>query len=1445
MSILSQKFRKVLSVGLKVSALSFAFMFAGCNDLLTMPANNSTGGSESKNIACPSGLSATVGKKGTITLNWSPVPNAIYYYIYKAQTNTSASTEFQRCGETTDVSVTSIELKVDPGTAMFFAVAAVDANGAISDISIPVKGTALARPYITSVESVDRKTTVSWYMGSNKAKNTYSRYLRYKVCCYRPGKTEPEKTITITDGNADTVAVFEDLDVGVYYDFTVSAWCEFPDDITDEEVSAKVNKETAISYIPSVPEFIASEGTEYDCVNLFVTLPQKCRVESTDEDHPLMFKIERGVYIEGKDTVFSALPGYTDDDYVVVEGNELKKQTYADSDARWDDYVRGNIVKFRDDTAVLGCQYEYRISTRVGKIESSKSFKSIEGKQKKAIGWRPAEPEISIVNFKDVRDEVSGKKTAATLNFECSWNSMGKASKYVYLIEQTKASIEDPSITESQFVYNGSSLTFASLDSVNQLQLTYTYTDDEEENKKICGYYTYTIHILSADKVTNLIGQDTDTIKAECLISKKENSSHMVYNGDYTAPQITSFEDGYSNKCVINYNVETGYTYKLRRELLGELLSRDIEQPIVIIPLESPNGTYVDKCVNADDVNDLGPRPGKKYAYTLLATKDNWIDVPSNTVELNTLGQPAVRFKLTDLEKASVKVTWEKVYGAEKYKITYTAPSGQGTFATRIIKASELEALGAGSIGGAEDGYIITKVATEGNPTYAIEFTDLPEINNVGDKKTISSLIAGLPSEVTVKAINNKNGDPDADDNTDGNYSEGKAETKTLGPAALNLIKPDYYSRDKLQVSWTAVEGVDWYAVRRICVDPRNLKYEGGKYSDTREDLFVVGRDGTVFVNDDKLSDTAPSSVRFTTSGGKITASFVDEQKAAVGTDQYEVSQSYISWGVDFKYEVIPVKAVLDGASLVYQDPFTDSAFEYKNIQSQTTRTYGYGIDIKASKADFTDGVKIEWKRPSISNTSPCLIFAREAGTANDWSDTGIQVTATPTAGSLAMSQKIKLSDLTILSNNVSDYRTKQLEFMVTYDNQCSDTDATLTAYSKRLNELVEDGEKHNVGYLFTVNKNTLKEDQVVDAQKYGESISLHVNTANYPYAKKPGDGMENDVYCTVYFKNRNKAAGWIKLAEITKKGATFREDDISDANKGSLPGTTATLNKELMAMTLVPDMTDNVAYGAMEVLRETYHYYMIELKRKNSNGDVITAYYGNIDYASVNDTCAQIDETKTCDDGESLQPVKVMRLVTDAEVARCTSLILSDALYQTSIPNMANEKRNSPDGKFHDHCWGGIDDWDTSHFQCWSDENYVHNFMGGLPADKEHAFASDLIVTINKSSSEPKHVVGGNRLYRLPEKTITVRHKDSKNPKASAYTKTVTIGIVNDKFKEVVWTISSFKCGTFTVPTVTKNRELFLKWIPYELGASRGSAITAYDTNAIVYNKNYGWWDE
>lgn len=1263
-SLPDEKFWKRLGLVLSIVA---CFIFFGCKGMLPVPQVSQASDillQGNKAIATPLNVTASHGQKRQITISWTPVSNAKYYYIYRAETPHSQFVQIDEAagGEA------SKAISVPAGFSGYFKVAAVTGLGEISELSLSSYGTSLATPIITDIQQDDSSSsaTVYWYM-ENLNEKSYLSSVQFLVTCYNTDGSEKEhQLITSTE---DTFCTFNNLNTATLYRYDVEAYLN--NDQASSEKSAKLDRLTAVSLIPQIAQFTATEGTEKDKkVTLTITLPQMAKTLvsagaggndiSDYEDKPLYFKIQR---FNETTQEFETI-----EHYLSFNGSTTP---LAKDHPDFALYTEGNKVIWSDTNIDRGIIYKYRVLSYVdnyfedGSTTTRKSVTHDASKANVEIGWAANLPAISSTPVEYTKAtavcETDPSVTAeyiasASTKLNASWNGLGKEEEYhFYVVEKhfklknDNGDVEDTTGETKIIVPEDGRYYFDSTEEIRNFKLTYSFAAPEVDaagnktdvasNADVRGYYNYFIYVIPK----SLGCSSVEEITANALASEEDSSTRLIVNIEVSTPVLT-VEDGYKNKAVITYNKAADTTYKLVRETLDE------------------NGNVIvgeENTVNVSDsatYEDTDLKAGKAYQYTLYATTAVISDVPSSTIRAFTLAEPDLTFDDTRIDYSTVTLKWhsavsslEKASIAEgistdrhvKYEVKVPY---EGKTLTYDLSSHQLD--GTNTVKFNEADYTLEVI--NGSDYYFTLKKNVEYFTYGGKVPKISAEDAGKNFNVTLVVSN------DLTATYSDNHNDKTVQAHTLGPANANITATKAEQIDNIKVRWDAIPGVEYYAVRRTC--PGITAAE-----DSKDDILYVAKDGTVTVNSEAVSKdrtvVSPQTGYFI---------LTDQHCAASdSTDSYQTNQAKIAWGLEYEYTVIPVLSTDD-------NPFEDFAkVEYTFPAITTTKdkgyTPGYGLNVTASKADAADSVTVTWDKPnSFASSMPSLWYKKEG--TKEWIYSGVYK-ATDT------SAKVYLDDPEDPENRAKTLRDSKVEFAISYDT--SRSVVWKPSYLSYLeNRKDKNQEQMNMGYQFTL-ITFYATEPVKTAETFSETINWSIDQSN-GRKQGVGDGITGDCY-EIQVLNKNCGSKWFPIATISKNGEVTRVNqswyDIDWVNNGNNSLTltalnTATKSEFTTSTRLTRGSTQAPAItgehdGLLKVQRDYKHYYRLIAKRINSNGDEIQAVLGDIN--------------STLHDDTAKAPVYSYRKISDDEFVKGITLIVADAVYQRGSVDTGTTWNESP----------------------------------------------------------------------------------------------------------------------------------------------------------------------
>lgn len=1169
--------------------VSSVFLMSCKQVLLPQPGgfdqSKNSSGSITTEWTAPTDLKVTQGLQGRIELTWKPVLNAVRYFIYRSDTPFG---NFVQVGETTDALYTQ---KVPAGTDTYYKITAINLQNQETDYSIAVRGTSLAQPVISDIQGDaqegDSTVTVYWYMNNVDA---YADAVRYELVCYDATGKE-QKRIPGESGNKTELTV-TGLTPNTTYLYQVEAYNIAEQDKT--EASDKIDAQTARRLRPNPPENLTvSQGAFGDKVEVSFVLPTKVDVaveKNVYEQFPLYFKIYRKVAGED-DSTYEPVCGY----FGSIKDNADKnggvcfadQYTPTDPDAP---YQEGETVTWTDSTVVRGRQYQYKvqsytdIESRV--ITSDKSIATSEP------GWAvaPLSFEMDPVIYDDEYDSEGNPVSHKTANLSATltFDTLGKADSYTYelTVNYRRRNNDDGSLSESTPTKLGD---FFTVDELSD----HIYKADLHANP---GSYSFTVN--AKHKTSGW----TESITTP-------NSRYVVPDLQPLIVQNLVVQDGYPDKFVLTWDRDPSVTYEIKYKmedaqggdytLIEPVLADEGAEPGQTQPFEYPlthyDGSQGKNAVTSGDALRIEIVP-----YTDYRGDNHNAGNPESPDQLfYTLGTPAVTFDQTKTAADSITVTWPKIEKATSYEVTY-AYDGVSV-ETQVLR----------------DGVATTFADAYKADTQVIPVTKEEEIQVTDDITCVIPkpigydymAYSGKDVTVTVKAINE----------TRQTQTTGTAATRTLGPAAAGVSATVAAKESSIDVSWKEVPGATGYLIARTRYGATNTDdsrstdgefvyfYDGSKLSVVGQDEAQI--DSTVTLQDDTFT---------------LADAYTDSTGVAMDdpTRKFRIEQDKLGWGYPYRYQVFPVKE--STPSFVRADNLnqcTVGSVTYQDADKNYAAgsAIGYGLDVKATKAESADTVTVTWTKPYLTGTNRTLNPVVYRKLSSDSSDTWKPLTSSIDDTTATMT----------IAAETADTKHKAYDYIVKYEETTSTSD---TPYPFYLESLKGDGqEAANKGYYFTI--------QGADASKReiaGNAEELTVTAYDWKERKNGPEAYK------VYIKNNNIDGEWhlVATVPVTDKGygAIIEENDT---------GITVS-NPAGTILRFTPEFTDGVHTKYLKVLRDYKHYYKIEAVRTITDSDGV-----------------ETEITAVLGDDDSIWGA---RQITAKEFAYIASISVGDSLYNSDI---------------------------------------------------------------------------------------------------------------------------------------------------------------------------------
>lgn len=1179
--------------------VSSVFLMSCKQVLLPQPGgfdqSKNSSGSITTEWTAPTDLKVTQGLQGRIELTWKPVLNAVRYFMYRSDTPFG---NFVQVGETTDALYTQ---KVPAGTDTYYKITAVNLQNQETDYSVAVRGTSLAQPVISDIQGDaqegDSTVTVYWYMNNVDA---YADAVRYELVCYDATGKE-QKRIPGESGNKTELTV-TGLTPNTTYLYQVEAYNIAEQDKT--EASDKIDAQTARRLRPNPPENLTvSQGAFGDKVKVSFVLPTKVDVaveKNVYEQFPLYFKIYRKVAGED-DSTYEPVCGY----FGSIKDNADKnggvcfadQYTPTDPDAP---YQEGETVTWTDSTVVRGRQYQYKvqsytdIESRV--ITSDKSIATSEP----AWAVAPLSFEMDPVIYDDEYDSEGNPVSHKTANLSATltFDTLGKADSYTYelTVNYRRRNNGDGSLSESTPTKLGD---FFTVDELSD----HIYKADLHANP---GSYSFTVN--AKHKTSGW----TESITTP-------NSRYVVPDLQPLIVQNLVVQDGYPDKFVLTWDRDPSVTYEIKYKmedaqggdytLIEPVLADEGAEPGQTQPFEYPlthyDGSQGKNAVTSGDALRIEIVP-----YTDYQGDNHKAGTPESPDQLfYTLGTPAVTFDQTKTAADSITVTWPKIEKATSYEVTYAYDGVSDT--TQVLR----------------DGAATTFADAYKADTQIIPVTKEEEIQVTDDITCVIPkpigydymAYSGKDVTVTVKAINE----------TRKTETTKSATTRTLGPAATGVNATVATKENGIHVSWKEIPGATGYLIARTRYgatntdDSRSTDGEFVYFYDAgAQKLTIIGQD-----------ITPGSSV--VSNKGTFTLSDTYSDSTNVAQDdpsrKFRIEQDKLGWGYPYRYQVFPVTESSPSFSRSENlNQCTVGSVTYQDADKNYAAgsAIGYGLDVKATKAESADTVTVTWTKPYLEDNTtlkPVLLRIESGSTEKSWK---------------SYSQADLETDLNKATVHLSGdmiNRNKAYDYVIKYVPSGSSGFSydPLAAYIEAQKGDKTLNEPANKGYFFSVIGAEATKTDIKDGGVSTFAEELAITPYNWTERKNGPEEYK------IYIKNNNigkNADGevWHLVATVPVRKDSYGTPTVSVSDiKVTVSGSN---------LRFTPDFDKDVHGGLLKVLRDYKHYYKIEAIRTITDSDGV--------------------ETKISTVIGEDDSIWGARQITAKELVKAATLAISDGLY-------------------------------------------------------------------------------------------------------------------------------------------------------------------------------------
>lgn len=1125
-------FKKILST------LFILFSFISCKyDLLPAPSSNGNSNApqfNNKKILPPQNVIASQGDYRSVTLSWDPVKNATQYLIFSADTEFDT---FEKVGETKG-SATTFTVQEPTGSTKAYYIKSVDYYGNSSRPSFIAIGSTISVPIITDITKNKEGDiyTLNWWM-SNCSESTYEDLISYTINVYEEGINTPTK-IEIP-GNLTSYNLTS-LKQSTVYKFTIEAFKTGTKQ--KHEISDAEPIETGHRIVPdAVKELTVSKGISTTDINISFKLPSTIESSTGDgtyeKENPLYFTLKRKLADED-DSAFTTIYeyiGFNENSKYAKNISAEKKIILSGS------YTEDQLVELTNklEPADRGKKFVYQIQSYTdvkGNIENANISSAITSVASET-GWTISQASFKIEADNRIEDE---KITNIDVTFHTNFNTLG--IPYSFYLTQIRYDINNPNqVIDAEKIIKKSN-------NISELDNFSIYFNNPAAEK---GYYEYKLYVAEENTSSEIPANFYESITASSKITVTDDASKLP-EIKYNEENTFHVDDGYADKFLLSWNNIADCSYILSWENYngdGYSVTKSIG-PFTTTNYSEPNdtGTVISniKIENGKVVLTHSATSGEIRSYTLTAIK-GLSNSCKNSNDFYTLGTAAPEMQTPDYD--TITIVWDKVQKAKDDLGTAYSVSAKYTGETEdLISSSNCE---------------ITEI--ENNKIQCI--INKPE--GYDDAKFSGKMI-----NFSVKV----NGEHDSTTATE--------EVYTLGPANLNVTRdPDLYP-DHINISWNRIEGANGYLVFRT------IKDISGNYISDGNALFV-NQDG-VYYDGSKISS---AESQFTGEKVSFTDWYEYTNRDDAQTDALKRDQIQLTWGLPFSYTVVPVLSDKDisfeisGSQIKAETTKKDHTFTYENMSETISSTFGYGLNVNASKAASNTTVTVTWDQPYNPADKIPRVY-RRGNKGDKW-----EKVENPTQSN----EKTMSVNITYGPNDTDTY-----EYAVVYNNDKFD--------ETYLEKLASDFDTENSpkelkckGYTLSLPQGNISAGS---AGGYKEMFDWTGSTYDFDKRKLGPD------YYEIQILNKNKASGWTAIAKIPVNLETKDYGKKASEDMNATTGVKLSSSNNYQAIFEPIFDTNNVAGGQMQVLRDFKHYYrlvavkMTDDKRENAIEAVADIHY-------------------------------------------------------------------------------------------------------------------------------------------------------------------------------------------------------------------------------------------
>lgn len=1115
----------------------------------------SSSGGMNTSIEAPAELKASHGKCQEVELSWTGSVSATRYLIYSADTLFDT---FKQVGETTGAE-TTFSIKEEAGTTAFYKVCARNYEGVTSSFSPVRKGSTMATPVITAIESsIDgTSVTIDWYM-ENCTDDTYQKYTIYEILCTtESGETVAQEAFSAVDSSATRITLAGLQPKTTYY-YEVSAYSSQYSD-GGKETSSRVSQETLRLSIPNAPiNLAASKGTSADAIELEWTLPSFCEISAsggTYTKNPLYFTIERKLesaddstyrkivsYLgtitptaEDKSKILFTCIGESDADGVISQdesSRNLVKVRSVNSDTieesgieAYKNYIPSYTISYFDKNVERGQKYTYRVQSYVDgtakKITADTSAATAGGNLVSKLSFN-TKPDYKTEGTKILSIEVA---------FIVDFETLGQSYNYALVRTFSPAEIngvETGPVPESVYEFT----------TLAELKAWHDMFDFTQNPVPVQGYYQYALYVCPDGTADSLSGDDNDKIteyKNRAITSIRQEGKTTVLSDSSLMPKLTTFDiaDGYKDKFILSWNYEEACEYTVFWKSDGgeEEQSEVISSDSITLNDDRTLATFNHPAQSGET------RTYRLRAFSGMESEKNCEDEAGSIRTVKTLGTAAPA--MGGVSYDSISVSWNAVQMADS------------AYEVSAYYADTEEPI---------NGEIITE-EKEGVVTCTISKPD------GYDDPTLS----GKPVTLNVTAKS-------AVDS-----SVGSCTVRTLGPALINATTEA--NARTISLTWNKVEGVSGYLICRTKFDPKGAYIEAADtyyYDVSTNELTVRGQ------------KTAEERAKVNRPAENMTTYTLDDKYCDAEDDSsYQLNQETIFWGSPFGYTVLPVLTeedftfTYDGANVKLDSGCAvDYTADGRTLVKVMEATDGYGNNVRAEKSQSATEQKITWEKKQWRPGTP-RVFRRRYGSAEPFE-------RVPTEDSLN-SNSVLLSYIVPASDIYTPY-----EYIVKYGNDISISNtevppALIRAFKNKPDTRYtyrSDAEREPCykGYLFTmkdIDEYDLTAEWAGADNPYAERVTWSADVPWDYSSRAVGPGS-----VAISIRNNNIDSGWHEVVRVS----ALKPDDKNIRATGTdiAAAVAAGANGILLSPAGIASTGAGTTSGELKVLRDYKHYYSI-----------------------------------------------------------------------------------------------------------------------------------------------------------------------------------------------------------------------------------------------------------